>query len=73
MVIRGMKKKREKVGREGEGWGRVAILDRVAQKASPGSFILRETCETERTTHERPGENVPDKCESPGIGVSLEV
>ena len=38
MVIRGMKKSK-KIGR-GEGWSRMVILDKVVQKASPGSFIF---------------------------------
>lgn len=63
MVTRGMKKKSKKIGR-GEGWSRMVILDKVVQKASPGSFIFTETCTTEGTTHERCAENVPDKRKS---------
>jgi len=49
MVTRGMKKKSKKIGR-GEGWSRMVILDKVVQKASPGSFIFTETCMIGGTT-----------------------
>lgn len=65
MVTRGMKKKSKKIGR-GEGWSRMVILDKVVQKASPGSFIFTETCMIGGTTHERRAENVPDKRKSLG-------